>query len=209
MRRLLKLFLNIGFVLLIVFFISWSILSFFGYFDLIKNVELPDFIPIRLKNKPNIDFVFYTNFISKGAFIQGKPIKFNFEMKKIDGENFDSNNIFIGGSCRLYHYPLHINENSVYDWPNLNARIIDNGRKLIGGDTIVFLDQGDCDIRLNHIKNNEFHNPLPNTKIDISPANVGLDIEFNQRILSLTLIMLALTSITLALALIEFRRRLK
>lgn len=178
----------------------WAILIFFGYFDLINNVEFLDAEPIIINNTPQ--YVINVQFVSKGAFIEGQPIDFYIEVQRIGvGEKFVDgiNQFWISGSCPVYSYPLNKSGPlNLYIGGVVKLSVTDDGDKLTGHDTIVFLKSGQCGkFKLQYVTENSQRFHLSNIEIYIAPSNAGLDLEFNRRIMSLTLITLALALIQL------------
>ena len=146
-----------------------------------------------------IEYIISIDLTSEGAFIAGKKINAEVEITKGNGKRFlnGDSQILIGDS---YKYPITKQEQGLYYGGFIELTISDKGNKLIGSDTIYFDRSGEYPVigELSFVNENgpQIHKRF-GKNIKISNRESWLSIEQNNRIFSLTLVVLALTCISL------------
>jgi len=177
----------------LIFFI-WSILSFFNIASFIPKAEYHFQEPYIIEIEKGIDYIITMNFVSDGAFVAGKKIDVEVEISRGIGKKFvDGDNIiFIEGSSR---YPKKERAYGTYEGGMMYLMVIDGGEKLVGSELIYFSSPGEYNIYSGLIFSNEDGQlgGKSENKIHISGPEVWLNVEQNNRILALTLIIIAIT----------------
>ncbi|MBW2974854.1 hypothetical protein KY366_03990 [Candidatus Woesearchaeota archaeon] len=191
---------NLLYGIVIILFI-WAIFSFWGIFSFIAEAEYHFQEPYVIEPTRGIDYIISIDFKSKGGFIAGKKIDADIEVSRGIGKKFVSgeNRIFIGNFGTSYAYPLSKEEKGVYSGGIIELTLTENGEKLVGSDSILFSRPGEYPIysALTFFTEDGRITIPSENKIPISRPEVWLSIEQNNRIFSLTLIILALTLISL------------
>jgi len=175
-------------------FIIWGTLSLIGIFSFIPEAKAHFQEAYVTEATKGIDYVINVNFKSKGAFIAEKKIDVEVEISRGIGKKFvNGENMMIVKNA--FDYPIMKLENGMYKEASINLEIVDNGEKLIGSDTITFNSQGEHLIYDLLILSNEEDQIATKSKekINIAGQESWLTIKQNERIFSLTLIIIALT----------------
>jgi len=188
-------------IVLILFIWAFLALAFSGKFSFIPEAEYHFQEPYVVEETKGIDYIITVDFKSNGAFIAGKPINVEVEVSKLIGKKFveGENFIIIGSSGSAYEYPLRKIEHGLYKGSIIYLRVMGDGEKLIGSKSIFFSSPGEYPIYSTLVFFNEDVQIGIQTenKIPISSSEAWLTIEQNNRIFSLTLVIVALALISL------------
>lgn len=188
-------------IIIVLVFFSLAYLAFVGIFSFIPEAEYHFQEPYVVEETKGIDYIITINFKSDGAFIAGRRINVEVEVSRVIGKKFveGDNFIMIGSSGSAYEYPLGKMDYGLYNGSIITLRVMGDGEKLKGSQSIFFNCPGEYPIYSNLVFLNEDDRIViqSENKILISSSEAWLPIEQNNRIFSLTLIIVALTLISL------------
>lgn len=188
--------------LLISVLIIWAFLAFIGIFSFIPEAEYHFQESYAVEEDNGIDYIVTIDFKSVGAFIAGRPINVEVEVSKGIGKKFVNaeNIIMIGNSGSAYGFPPRKEDAyGLYDGGLIHLKVMDDGEKLIGSKSIFFSRPGEYliyDALVFYNEDGQIGTQSKN-EIPICGSEAWLSIEQNNRIFSLTLIVIALTLISL------------
>ena len=194
MGRLYKLF----WISIVVIIFIWAIFAFFGKFAFTPTVSYKISEPILNKENKNIDYWVDVVYSSEGAFVAGEPVEVEVSVRRAQGAKF----IDVNTNCMIFdknsYFIMNIGETKInpegvvcLDYYVEEDKLYNKGDILydVPGSFLAYGIMFSTD----DSKIVEFESKK---QVHISPHDVARQIENNNRIFSLTLIMIGLAIIT-------------